>query len=89
MMFDYKKIRLLERMREAGASEANIGMVLTMFKKNKKNLNLVSKSQSIGSSINCSKMSIFEELHEFSRILSIKNLDLESIINISGSMYLI
>ena len=89
MLFDYQKMQLLERARNGGAADQNMNVAVTMLKKNIKNLNLLSNSRAIGATIDGEKMPVFEDLRTFSSILARKNIDLETIVGISGNLYLI
>ena len=89
MLFDYQKIQLLEKARNEGALDQNMNVALVMLKKNIKNLNLLSNSRAIGATIDGDKMPVFEDLRAFSNILARKNIDLNTVVGLSGNMYLV
>jgi len=89
MMFDYRKLTLLQKLREVGAEEENMNDALTLLKRNSRNLSALTYSTQIGETVDGTKIEIYEELKEFSGYLAVRNLDLGAITAHSGAIFLV
>lgn len=87
--FEYYKIGLFDRMRSLGVPDSHLNSAVSMLKKNAKNLDRVSRSVQLGYSIQSDSIPIFQDLQLFSRVMTRKNLDLNAIVALSGSIYLV
>ena len=89
MSHNYKKMKLFEELREMQVTEQGMQSGMILLKKNQRNLNNMARYMRLGDTIDVKKMPIFQQLIEFSQILSVKNMDLEAVVGLSSDMYLI
>lgn len=89
LAYNYKRNKLFDRMREVGLREEGINEGIEVVKRNQRNLNLMVTNLQLGESIEGKNIPIFHQLLDFSNLMSVKNLDVQAIVDLCGDIFLL